>query len=636
MGKKGNKGKKTLSLSDFQSQGGPVPKPRNALPTAPGEAVDRGYGGNRRGGGNRSGGRGGGYGDQERSRADESNMWRRNGPPKKSTFGGSFGGGNSSRDRGDRSFGGDRGDRGDRAPRRNNDGPGDESFSRSAFGTKKQTGNSFGGGSSSFRNRDSDRGDRGSRMGSSFGSNSFGSSRGEDRGDDDFGAMDRSKWGQRKVAIRPTSGRTTGRNTRSFGGMDQKKRGEFDGSGKGFGAQLVSNCFLPLEQNENNNRTTYTEKKLTAWNQPVHQKSEEQLQKEKERKEEREKKQEEERKTREESQAKKDAARKKKEDEQKKKEHERKTEEAERKRMEDMRNAVTSVMESDDDAVPFTVEQCEIVLPEINCNEVEAKRIGVAIGMSVHSEVIGMNDVISLVPTSCHDIIIASMFDTIVKRVGESKFLRQIDNNEIDFGKIIDDPDNFEKILKDYGLTCLLGGDDDDGKLDEAFSEHKNLKELNALLADDPISPALQQRIFTYVCDEFFTERDIMKPEEWFDDYDFFMKITTEEKHVSEFIDSLIASWFKHGMKPDMLVNLFDHLIRVDITPASLVMHWNMMSEANMDAKMKALVSTNDFRFKADDEIYEGENFASWLSQIDAIYPEPEEEDEDAWDEHAV
>lgn len=339
---------------------------------------------------------------------------------------------------------------------------------------------------------------------------------------------------------------------------------------------------------------------------------------------------------REETQAKKDAERKKKEDEQKRKEHERKTEEAERKRMEDMRNAVTSVMESDDDAVPFTVEQCEIVLPEIECNEVEAKRIGVAIGMSVHSEVIGMNDVISLVPHSCHDIIIASMFDTIVKRVGESKFLRQIDNNQIDFNKIIDYPDEFEKILKEYGLTCLLGGDEDDGKLDEAFSEHKTLKELNALLADDPISSALQQRIYTYVCDEFFTNRDIMKPEEWFDDYDFFMKITTEEKHVSEFIDALIDSWFKHGQKPDVLVILFDHLIRVDITPASLVMHWNMMSEANMDAKMKALVSHTDFRFKADDEIYEGENFASWLSQIDAIYPEPEDEDEDAWGEHGV
>lgn len=624
MTKKGKKEKKVLSLSDFHAQGASKPQPRNALPKGPGEAQPSRYD-NRRGGNSR-GGRGfNGGGEVERSRADESNQWRRKGgstggPPKRN-FGG-FSGGDRDRDRGDR--GGDRRNYGmDRRDRRDNDDSrGDEMFSRAAFGKKKQTGSSFGGDgprrTSSFRDRDR------SGMGGGFGSGS------RDNNDD---AMDRSKWGQRKIAIKPSMNR--GRGPRSSF-MD--KRGEFDGSGKGFGASLVADCFVPLEQNDDR-RITYANNnnkpRMTAWNQPVHQKSEEQIQKEKERREERNRKIEEERKTREEKERKQEAERKKKEEEERTIEKERKRKEAEEKHLKEMRSAVIDMMRSDEDAVQLTLEQCQIVVPELDCNEQEAERVGVGLGMSVHSNVIGMNDAIGLLPEASHDVFLATMFDTLVKRIGESQFLRELDINQVNFDEIVRDPDNFEQLIKRFGLTCLLDSGEDNDKLEPAFAEHINLKDLRVLLGKDAISPGLRQRIFTYICDEFFTNRDISKPAEYFDDVDLFFNITTEEKHVVEFIDVLIESWFKHGKEP-MLVDLFDHLIRIDIAPAHLVTQWNMMSEMNMDAKMAALLCENDFRFKVEDEVYDGENFSTWLSQIDEIYPEPEEEDEDDWNENGV
>jgi len=620
MTKKGKKEKKVLSLSDFHAQGASKPQPRNALPKGPGEAQPSRYDNNRRGGNSRRGGYGGEGREVERSRADESNQWRRKGtgggPPKRNNFSSSFGGDRGGNRVERRSFAGV-----DRSERRDNDDSrSDEMFSRSAFGKKKQTGSTFGDGGrrpNSFRDRDR------SSMGSSF--------VGGSRDNNDDLAMDRSKWGQRKVAIKPSMRRSGPRS--SF--MD--KRGEFDGSGKGFGASLVTDCFVPLEQNDDQ-RITYANNnkpRMTAWNTPEHQKSEEQIQKEKERRETRERKEEEERKTREETQRKKEAERKKKEEEEKRKAKETKRIAEEKQHLEEMENGVIDMMRSDEDAVQLTLEQCQIVLPELNCNADEAARVGVGLGMSVHSNVIGMNDVISLLPEPCHDVFLATMFDTLVKRIGESQFLRDLDVNQVNFDEILSDPDNFEQLIKKFGLSCLLNSEDDNDKLEPAFAEHINLKDLRVLLGEDAISPGLRQRIFTYICDEFFTQRDISKPAEFFDDVDLFLNITTEEKHVVEFIDVLIESWFKHGKEP-MLVDLFDHLIRVDIVPAHLVTQWNMMSEMNMDAKMAALLCENDFRFKVDDEVYDGENFSTWLSQIDEIYPEPEEEDEDAWDEHGV
>lgn len=495
---------------------------------------------------------------------------------------------------------------------------------------KKQTGSSFGGDRPERRqsnfggNRDRDRG--------SMSSGGFGGDRGGNRDNDDF-AMDRSKWGQRKFAVKPSMRPTRGPRS-NF--MD--KRGEFDGSGKGFGASLVADCFVPLETKENDDRrVTYSPSKprMTAWDTPVHQESEEQIQKKKEREDERNRKEKEQRETREAAQQKKEAERKKKEDEEKRIEKERKRKEDEKKHLEEMRNAVTELMSGDGDAFQLTLEQCQVVLPGLNCSEEEAGRVGVGLGMSVHSDVISMNDAISLIPEASHDVFLITMFDTLVKRIGESQFLREIDLNGVNFDDIVHNFDDFEKLIKQHGLTCLLNTEEENDKLDPAFAEHINLKDLRLLLGEDAISPGLRARIFNYICDEFFTHRDISKPEEFFDDVDLFLNITTQEEHVIEFIDVLVESWFKHG-KESMLVDLFDHLIRNDITPASLVNQWNMMSEMNMDAKMAALLCENDFRFKVDDEVYDGENFSTWLSQIDEIYPEPEEEDDDEWNEHGV
>lgn len=68
------------------------------------------------------------------------------------------------------------------------------------------------------------------------------------------------------------------------------------------------------------------------------------------------------------------------------------------------------------------------------------------------------------------------MFDTLVKRIGESQFLRDLDVNQVNFDEILSDPDNFEQLIKKFGLSCLLNSEDDNDKLEPAFAEHINLK----------------------------------------------------------------------------------------------------------------------------------------------------------------
>ena len=68
------------------------------------------------------------------------------------------------------------------------------------------------------------------------------------------------------------------------------------------------------------------------------------------------------------------------------------------------------------------------------------------------------------------------MIDTLVKRIGESQFLREIDINQVNFDEIVQDADNFEQLIKRFGLTCLLDSGEDNDKLEPAFAEHINLR----------------------------------------------------------------------------------------------------------------------------------------------------------------
>jgi len=618
----GKKKEKKMSLAEFTSAsgGGPV-QPRSNLPSAPGEQNHRG------GYGRRDGYQRRGYGgEQERSRADESTKWRRSGPPAPRQNSGyqrrersdNFGGGRRDRDSGDRpSRYGDR-DRGrdERSERRReprDDGP---EFGREVFGTKKQSG--FGGG------RSFDRNNFGERRSSSFRSGSGPRRDRDDRGSDS-GMLDRSSMGTRSVAIRPTAGRTR----QSY---ISDKRGAYDGSGSGFGHQLVADCFGPVENSGVSKGATYFQqnKARNVWGDVAPQKSEEQLEKERLQREEKERKRQEAQQKREAERKEAERKRQEKEQLEKEKAAREKAEAEERARLKALKTSIVDMMRSDGDAEILTEEQCHEVLPTLTCTQSEAEKLGIALGMTINDGILDLASMINLLPDNHFDDLLVVMCSTLTKRIGESKFLQELEAQNVDLNVLVQDPDSFETKLEKYDLKCLLTSEEENDKFEALFASHINLPDLLVEIGEGALSPAIKNRLYAYISKEYFTNRDVQQPQDFFTSTQLFYKITESVNDIIEFIDVLIESWAENG-QPGNLVELFDHLVRADCIPPEQVTEWNTCSTS--PSKMKALVADCDYRLKNGDDVFQGDRFCNYLADVDSIYY-AEEEDDDGYDEY--
>jgi len=637
----GKKKEKKMSLADFaKSSGGPtIPSnPRSKLPSAPGEQGGSGFG---RRGGYGGGSRRGGF-EQERSRADESTKWRRKSgtPAPKRDSGGSsyqrrepsssFGGGQRDRSSfggrdGGSKYGGDR-DRNDRSERRReprDDGP---ELGRSLFGSKKQTS-----GGSSFGRSDNfgERSSNSFRSGSGFGSRRDDGPRRDDGRGDEGGMLDRSSMGKKRVAIRQTAGRTR----QSY---ISDKRGGYDGSGSGFGHQLVADCFGTVESSGVSQGLTHFSQQdkprsepRSVWKSVAPEKSEEQLEKERSVREEKERKRREERERREAERKEAERKRKEKEELEKQEAARKKADVEEKARMKALRTDLVDMMRNNVEPEILSEEQCHEVLPSLECNETEAYKLGVALGMTINDGNVDLSTMITLLPETFYDDILIVMCSTLTKRIGESKFLQELESQSIDFNVLVRDPDSFEQKLEQYDLKCLLTSDEENDKFEAAFARHIDLTELNEFVGAVALSPGIKKSIYGYIGKEFFTNRDVNKPEAFFTSTDLFYKITESANDIIEFIDVLIDCWCEK--RPEsMLVELFDHLIRNDCLPPEQVTEWNTCSTS--PSKLKALVADCDYRLKNGDEVFEGDKFCNYLADVTSIYYD-EEEDEDEEEE---
>lgn len=630
----GKKKEKKMSLADFaKSSGGPtIPSnPRSKLPSAPGEQGGSGFG---RRGGYGGGSRRGGF-EQERSRADESTKWRRKSgtPAPKRDSGGSsyqrrepsssFGGGQRDRSSfggrdGGSKYGGDRNERSERRPR--DDGP---EVSRSLFGSKKQTS-----GGSSFGRSDNFGERRSNSFRSGSGRDDFPSRRDDGRGDEG-GMLDRSSMGKKRVAIRQTAGRTR----QSY---ISDKRGGYDGSGSGFGHQLVADCFGPVESSGVSQGLTHfsQDKPRSVWKSVAPEKSEEQLEKERSVREEKERKRREENERRQAERKEAERKRKEKEELEKQEAARKKADVEEKARMKALRTDLVDMMRSNVEPEILSEEQCHEVLPSLECNEMEAYKIGVALGMTVNDGNVDLSTMITLLPETFYDDILIVMCSTLTKRIGESKFLQELESQSIDFNVLVRDPDSFEQKLEQYDLKCLLTSDEENDRFEAAFARHIDLPELNRFVESVSLSPAIKKSIYGYIGKEFFTNRDVNKPEAFFTSTDLFYKITESANDIIEFIDVLIDSWCENGREA-ILVELFDHLIRNDCLPPEQVTEWNTCSTS--PSKLKALVLDCDYRLKNEGgEVFEGDKFCNYLADVTSIYyREEDDEDEEEYGEES-
>jgi len=628
--------KKVISLGEFQSQGGGMKSNRNALPSAPGEqgGMGGGYGGR----GGRRGGSSGGY-NQERSRADESNQWRSGGGkprdrqsssnydrPRRS-FGGDSGGGRREgggfggrRDRGDR----DGGDREERV------------FNRDSFGSKKQ---------GAFRSDDSPMRRNNNRYGG--GDRSYGGDRNRNSPRDDGPSLDRSTFGKRQVSVRI-------RNTDSYGGgsrgggmgrrnrdIDRTRRGDYDGSGTGFGAALVADCFAPIESESTADRKiNYVEERRqpqrNAWGATMPQKTEEELEAERvaaaEKKEKMDAERARKQAIRDERKRKKDA----KEAEEKRKADEIRAIEDEKHRVETLKTDILDMVRGDGDPIKLTEEQVDVTLPHLDLAPEEWEKLGISLGMTVNDGIVTLRQAIEQLPDKGFDVITICMCSTYSKRIGESKFLQELETQGINLEDLVMDKDGYQDNLEKYKLTCLIKNEESTGLFEECFERHVDLTELQEIIIQGgkQLSPSLRRRVFTYIWDEYFTKRDTSNPGEYFNNQQLFLDITPEEENVHELLDTCMESWNSAGQTAGILVQTFDHLIRTFVVPHECLIDWNSYSQT--PSKITAMLSVDEYRYKNLGEVFEGEKFMDYLNQVDEIYAEEEEEEQGfGFDEYA-
>lgn len=616
---------KKINLLDFQKQGSSQIK--SSLPSAPGELPSGpGQGGGRYGRGDR---RRGGY-DRPQSAADSSNQWRNNNrtPSDRGSRRG-YDRDYSNRGSSGGSFGGRR--------ERERDQPSkyDDSVSRSMFGSKKQGPTRI---------------ETPSR--SSFGSGSGRPSR-SNRMDDDRG-FDRSSFGTRKATGTPLrtglrsgfGGRRGGDFEPSSGGFGSSRtplqRRPFDGSGNGFAAHLVADLFNN-DSTGPDRRTNYsfggTPKKTSAsrfardlepapvqrnpdapWGNKTstparNQKTPEEIEAEEAEKAAREQAARAERQAREEKQRK---EREKKRQEAKRKAEEKAAQEAEKERVASLHEDIKSMFESGGVAKELTKDHLEIVIPTLEPEDDEqAEKLGTALAMTVNQGTISMKEAMHIIPEKAFDITFLSMLKALNTRMGEMKFISEIQNQEIDIFEILQDQTNIEERLKEANLGCLISDNETESKLEEGFAKHVSLKELYDLVASFEEFPLeLIPRLNMYIFDEFFKNQD--DPDSWFSSGTIFEFIGEKLNGHTEIIDSAIKSWHENGADETKLIPMFHRLLSADYIFPDQIVVWSTDYE-NHDAKMAALFADiDDYR-----------TFNDWIMSVEEEYYVEEEDDED-------
>lgn len=620
----------TLDIHAFNKLGGvkrktgiSLPSAPGALPSGPGQG--RGYG--------RGGRRQGGYNNDGPSRSDASNQWRRPGgraaPPRSGGFDN-----DRRRDRGDR----DRGDRGhDRERREPQESRYGDDFGRSNFGTKKASGVTR----ISTPNR-----------------SGFGRSMARSMGDSDR-TMDRSGFGSKTGAAPLRSGyggfNRDNNERRSQSASYSARRGDFDGSGSGFGAHLVADLLNQSSANETGDmgrRLNYNfdaPKKTSAsrfarggddfsgnrdpskpWGNTAPARSmtaktaEERAEANTMTEAELEAKQ-----VADQRKAEKQAARETKEEAKRKKEAEKQRLKEEKEHLASLRNDVHSMFE---EGMPrdLTMEHLEIVMPQLDdendMTRANAQILGTALAMTVNKDVISMINAIDYIPNRCFDHTLVSMLSALCTRMGDMNFVNEVQAQGVDVYELARSKDKVEQRLLDAGLKCLVSDNETESKLDESFQKHIGLNELYELLSGiEDLGLELLPKVVSYIFDEFFTNQNVEDPGSFFVNQPIFDLIATRMGGQTEIVDCGIKSWHANGEKADTLLPVFDHLLRTACIYPEGIIDWQQDVEAH-DAKMAAMFC------QIDDE----RTFNDWIMTVEDEYQYDDEEyyDDDDEDEY--
>jgi len=616
-----------MDLTTFQGQGGGSSRSSMSLPSAPGELPSgpgqgRGYG--RRSRGNYSA-RGG---DRPSSRADEASQWRRNSRRDPSRREGGYN--NSSRRD---SYNDRRDDTGDR-PQHQSKYEGE--FSRSQFGSKKQSGPT--------------------RIGAprdSFGSSTSRVRNNRTTNEDDGRTLDRSQFGRQRGSQIRTPNRTGGSsysrrddyNTAGFSSR-RSKPSEFDGSGSGFAHHLVAEFFTDgsSDSTGSERRVNYDfdraakpaassrfsradersvpRDRNSPWGsstRAVKTKSPEETAAEEA---DRAAKEEAARQAKAAKDEERRLAREAKEAEKKRKADEKAAREAEEARLERLMEDFGNMFDSGV-ATAITLEHINDALPDLSLNRDKAEIIGTSLGMTINQNVISLQESIHFIPKSHFDIILISMLSSLYARMGEMNFIDEIKSNQIDVLELMQDKASAEKKLVKAGLKCLVSDNEAESKLDEAFAKHVSLSELNTIVQSVEDFPTeFLSKICDYIFTEYFTNQNPEDPAAFLDNGEIFLFLERKFNSQVQIIDAAVRAWFDNGRNPEYIIPMFDRLLRQEYLIAEEMTNWVNDFDGGM-TKMETLFT----------EVAEDETFNDWCMTVEENYVIEEEEEEEEDDE---
>jgi len=424
------------------------------------------------------------------------------------------------------------------------------------------------------------------------------------------------------------------------------KRGYFDGSGSGFGAHLVADLFATDNSASSDGpspRVNYAfdaspkktgasrfarsedpapqpaRDRLAPWGKATsaarNQKTPEQIAEEEAAKAEREEAAKAERSARE---AVKTRKREEREAEERRKAAEKAAQEQHEAHLAGLREDVDSMLASD--ARPLSREHLEVVLPQIEPTGEEAVTLGTALAMTVNSGTVPLSEAVHMIPATNFDTTFINMLSSLATRMGDMSFIAEIQAHSIDVFELMQDKNNIEQRLLGANLKCLVGNDETQSKLDDAFTNHVSLIELSEIcnaMEDFPVE--MIPKVNSYVFEEYFSNQNVDDPAAWFTTPAIFDFLAVKLNGHTEIIDSAIRAWYSNGANASALLPMFDKLLRSEYIYADQMSIWNADYE-NHQAKMEALMA------EIDDS---GKTFSEWLMDVEVEYAFEDEEDDD-------
>jgi len=250
--------------------------------------------------------------------------------------------------------------------------------------------------------------------------------------------------------------------------------------------------------------------------------------------------------------------------------------------------------------------------------------LGEILAVTIFNRIIELGNLLEFLPETSFDVILLSILQNLRKRLGgDSQLFNYVNEENVSVFTLLHDQNNKEDRLLKYELECLIPKDDLQNALENIFNQKYSLDILYEECKKLNVPEQFFPQIMAYFFDDFFANNQ--DPNVYFNHEavsDLIIYLTPSDDSVVQIIDAAVESWYKNSHKNDVLVPIFETLIRNRAVHVSWLQEWQNEGKGS-EANQAALVSK--IMAGTEDELM----FTTWIMEIETIFADIIEEDEE-------